>query len=892
MFLSLALCFLFQNPTFHWDQEVDQSYWQALHLLEVENDPAGAVEILNSLVDEPTVLQYRGQESIVIAQTYRALLRAGRKQEAEKLLPVIRRRSVGTEYEFHVEGIIKKANASQNPAGELDKGFMALVINELVIPAANAYPVEGLANAYGARLTPYLIELIQRNANTVEVAGSIALGVITRNANVISVAIKEFPGFSEPVFQLLDAVMAEKKTLDPNQTSLWVEFLIALTESSSVAQAKYAVKPLVEVSSRSSGAEDHLRGILANEESLLAPLALQLFERGEAQIPVSLLVEQIQGRSNGIGDRLRKKAYLDQNIQVVVELVKGGDERAKRMLPALLIPETGSSHKIRGTEIELIIGANLQNWSGDPSSLEELPKKRMSTPQLWKLSNEWLPVIRRLSRESNDKVRELCLFVALYYEQWELAKEIMEASGAPAKLGAVLFYESATELIPYLESLIGPNENGSIAAIALMKDGVHISPLLFSRMNPPEVKNEIGLWAQDLRETDAVYSYFVEVLRASPPPLLVEGIANNMALRGGRYHQAATDFLIENHLDLESPSGLLENICVRYYRNLDELVLAQGSLDGADIERMKWLIQTVVQAPWVDARNRSKIISWLRQGVERMSQIEVGVEVAFLPLIEDRNLASKLLSEFSQPIRNLPEVVARIVSQYPDLIGEREASSLLEKPSVGLLELLRHPDFRIRRIVLDRMKRSGAMTRSAGSYREQILESLTNPESASAAATLVVSLRLVDDPVPFLIDAWQLEGLVDRHSLMTVVGSIYDQRFFSVIAEGLRFPDPGVLNAALKAQQRYEEFRNAHETSRLWEQSGNQGSPVDFIIQKLMSEKLSIRLAAIESLATMNAVEALPIMIGLMEDEDGEVAAAAAAAVKKINAANGNIEEE
>jgi hypothetical protein len=29
-----------------------------------------------------------------------------------------------------------------------------------------------------------------------------------------------------------------------------------------------------------------------------------------------------------------------------------------------------------------------------------------------------------------------------------------------------------------------------------------------------------------------------------------------------------------------------------------------------------------------------------------------------------------------------------------------------------------------------------------------------------------------------------------------------------------------------------------------------------------------------------------------MEDEDGEVAAAAAAAVKKINAANGNIEEE
>ncbi len=47
--------------------------------------------------------------------------------------------------------------------------------------------------------------------------------------------------------------------------------------------------------------------------------------------------------------------------------------------------------------------------------------------------------------------------------------------------------------------------------------------------------------------------------------------------------------------------------------------------------------------------------------------------------------------------------------------------------------------------------------------------------------------------------------------------------------------------------------------------------------------KLRIRVAAIASLGTLGVPETLPFLIELMEDGDAEVAAAASAAVQRIN---------
>ena len=56
------------------------------------------------------------------------------------------------------------------------------------------------------------------------------------------------------------------------------------------------------------------------------------------------------------------------------------------------------------------------------------------------------------------------------------------------------------------------------------------------------------------------------------------------------------------------------------------------------------------------------------------------------------------------------------------------------------------------------------------------------------------------------------------------------------------------------------------------------------LIQKLKSDNRAVRIAAIRSLGTLKAAEALPFLVELLEDDDQEIRDASQAALEKINA--------
>jgi len=827
-----------------------------------------------------------------MAQTYRALLRAGRRQEAQKLLPPIRSRSLGTEYEFHVDAIIKEANSYQNPAGELDKEFLDLVATDLALPTSQAKWVTGLAKAYGSRITPYLIELIKLKRHPSEVVGALLLGVLTVNEDVVHFGIQDIPNMDEAQLKYLMHIAPSSAKFDSASKDLWVRYLRALVQSDRIALAKHAAKPLTSVALFSSAAEGEIRSILANDESMLAPFILQAIVEDSAEMPTSIIVEQILARKGGIGERLRELAYRQANLPVILRLVEQGDKEAKLMLPAILVPNYGEREKLQRTEFEFVKGANLQNWSGDLGSLNHLPERNIDIDHLSSFADQWKPIVAALKDESDPKLRELGALVALHYEDWELASQFFEENGVPANLGAILFAQENSSMVPYLEEVVNPSTIGSIAAAALLRNHVRVSPSVFARMDPDLLEYYYDGWLGQTFHNASDFDYLNLVLASDCPPEFSEKIARKMGERGGRYRTAAMDFLLKHGEELESPSSLLRAVLKNHSSYLQALVLENGALLMPDIQRISNLIQVALEAKWVDPRLQSGNLASLRGSIRTLTAEGQMLDQAFLLLLDDEELAAKVILEFGEVLGGMPSVVKALVEEHPTLIHERNVGAQLRFTGLGNLELLNHPSFAVRGMVLESVQHFQLLIDHGYKYRTGIQEALGNPSSASSAARFVVRAEIVEDSIPLLIHAWKLKELKDRPSLMRSIGSIYDDRFIPIISEGLRYPDREVLDASLNAQRRYNELRQAQEVSRVWEQSGHRGSPIDFLLEKVVSEQLDVQLAAIDSLATLVAIEALPILVGLMEDKDEQVAAAATAAVKKINAANGNIEEE
>ena len=155
MLISLALL-LCQEPALRWSREVDDQFWQALHLLEVEERAEDAAATLAGLIEEPSVQQFRGQTGYLLAQQYRALRAASLHEEAEALLPSIRREVAGTDLASPVEEVLALADRAYLQQDGTDAQLIELLANA----TSDRAFLRSLLRGYGDRATPEILEIL------------------------------------------------------------------------------------------------------------------------------------------------------------------------------------------------------------------------------------------------------------------------------------------------------------------------------------------------------------------------------------------------------------------------------------------------------------------------------------------------------------------------------------------------------------------------------------------------------------------------------------------------------------------------------------------------------------------------------------------------------------
>lgn len=125
-----------------------------------------------------------------------------------------------------------------------------------------------------------------------------------------------------------------------------------------------------------------------------------------------------------------------------------------------------------------------------------------------------------------------------------------------------------------------------------------------------------------------------------------------------------------------------------------------------------------------------------------------------------------------------------------------------------------------------------------------------------------------------------------RLKLYEQLATCFDRRAIPILVDGLQDPSPGARDIAKKSLDSLQYvFEQKDKWKRMLEGAGLDSSNAAeaLVKQAAATEPKAKRLIAIESLGTLGVAETLPVLINFMGEADAEVAAAAKAAVERIN---------
>jgi hypothetical protein len=214
---------------------------------------------------------------------------------------------------------------------------------------------------------------------------------------------------------------------------------------------------------------------------------------------------------------------------------------------------------------------------------------------------------------------------------------------------------------------------------------------------------------------------------------------------------------------------------------------------------------------------------------------------------------------------NSDRVHAWLEPEYPEFVDVMRVLLRPDRdPAQALGHLEHHPD--ARRLLASELER----------YWQ-------DPELVVHLIDIYDDTAEIKEKVPQMLAAWELKDLDKRANVLGAMASTLDERVVPVLLEALGDPNQNVAKTARAGLERLREVREQRQYWEAWEATGSTLSPVVALLQKLKSDKREVRIAAIRSLGTMKAPEALPFLVDLLEDADAQVREAAAAALEKIN---------
>lgn len=831
-----------------------------------------------------------GRAALVQARAAQAYRLCGDSAAAERMLKQARAGAAGTAFAAEVESILAMAaQAAQDPA-ELDPRFLKLLEEQL---AAKGW---WDLSRYGRRLQPYLLSLLERDL----VSGQ----VVAQRQLHLAFAVGD-PAFLEKIEAVVEAswhpglrgTLAQAfvgEPIDDQAAAAKAEYLIRSTRSEEISRARIAVEHLAgwDHKDGTERTRARLREILADPDDLLAPFivpAMELETGGDSE----LLREACFSAQPLVAEDARLAAFLWVQLESLALCAEQGDVLDQRRLAWLLVPHTDTGQRREklsdGQDVDFRSSSRVARQILDQEVKDRRPLfGTPGLPQHRELDREdWADWIHRLVESEDPWTRRFAELAAVGHEDWPLVAQLLRR--APAERAADLV-RSLPPLFPESldDALTARVEEGRLGELCAIQLLLHTSRLsyeqaarldrasgvpenacrsLFQRWaDDEEGRAHLERWGRstDQRILSRIYAH--EALKVRAPERLGFGF----------------DLLLELGPQEHWAQQVTATLAEHWSRALRASAAARGQLEPSEIERLVTLGRICYRDQGRKSYNgqwRSTIIDLLERGLPGSFEV-------YEALLADPESRDYFVDIFS--FRGNPPLegarVARLLLQGDMDVVAKPLRDLLEGPEAEEVAFLLLESERGTYLTGQALRALATASQLSPDREDFIASFLSRPDCAGYAAQILAEKQTHVDRVPAMVAAWSLPGHELRVTLIRALGQTLDERVVPVLLEGLADKEERVAEAAAEALDRLKRLREARQNWEAWQKFGMHQSPTAALLDKLDSDNAEVRLAAIASLGTMKAVEALPFLIELLESEDPATVEAARSALAKINA--------
>lgn len=892
MLSAFLLAFLPQAPDLHWDTAAERRYWQALHLMEVEDRPGPAADALLELANDEALNRLRGQSAYLMAQAYRALMLAGRPADAAALMPNIRRDSVGTEFEDPVREILRTARPA--PQEELDPDFLEMIRGVL----SEKRPSIDVS-LYGKKVLPYCLVLLGKedkgDASLVQIN---AMEIIRRQGDR---AILE---------RLLETVkLADSSWLNSvriggfdtrNLQSLrknWEWFLIEVSRDDRISVARLVIPALLYLAGEESSASSmRLTEIWESEEDTLAV---------EAALQLARLGQNLQS----ISDR----GFLFRIAAISPQRAVAAHAREAMVIAGMhrqltQFTDTGDLKDLSRLARSRVTTANLTNV-GLPSggykygpSLDLLPEDEgFPRPE----NGKWVAAGRRpddvtfedvapMLMSEHEFLRGAAVVACIQHKLWDGLHEALSGGKAelPVSFPQLLANNYPDWINEHLVKLAeSDNMDATLAARVLSRNpGVLTWPQIQTLARHVDVSELVGRMSKSWGQDPETRPWLSEAWKLPDlRPNILRNLTREVAAANPMDLGVIRDIMEDSRLDHEQRENLFPWILNYGFEELGRRLDLGRAFNQSEALFLKWAFSQVkarVDHPdgWrMNSGGLSKVVG---------DQLKAN-QPEMVEAVEGFMSDPGMVEWFGKQMFELgpewtPKMVARAI-EFQAALPSREKNGIelaKSRPEAAVL-LLKHSPLKLQHGVLLGFSQDKVLPKS---FKSVAIDLLGDPDLASRTADVLSWHEESDAYASEIIAAIQVKGLVNLPLLIRAMGRMQLEEFIPVFIEALSDRDGAVASEAAAALNRIKREREERLAWLAWQRSGGEGGPIDSLLKKLGHADAEVRLAAIASLGTMGAKEALPVLVELMTSEDAAMKAAAALAVKQINAVGNDAE--
>jgi hypothetical protein len=916
--LALLLC---QEPSLRWSRDVDELFWQALHQLEVEERAEDAAATLASLLDEPSVQQYRGQTGYLLAQQYRALRAAGLMEEAEALLPSIRRDVANTDMAQLAESVISLADRTHPGQDGANEELLELL---LTAATRDSDYLGSVMRGYGEQVVPELLRIFDRPEDYLPDSNLRRRSLHSLWSSAWGIDLAGFlDGMGSRIrlrsteyFQGLDLrIPTSRSELSTSQRA----FILKISEDERAQIAEFGMWGMLK-NTGDSALVNRIADIL-NSGDLLAPLILDRVMRNDLEATEALqlspaIVAAIESEDPAIQSAARNLAVQRGNAIALHHLAEVHQDSAaqRRLLLGFLDRKTEvETSEVSKSGLPKGIAAEIAAIPIEQSV--RLPFGFLDQEKLegW---HEWL--LSQLEDESQD-IRVLALLGSIQQRLLDRALPGFDLADLPEDFPyfvSISDLEREPRLVSFLRPSLHVDEDSVVSRAAnllassnpgsanLTVDDIAliVERKLISTSRNPSYFDSRSFLGSEIEWQDRLVS-----------------LAADRRLASSTRASAVTVFM-QSARESENP------IFKRFQAMLQvpEFTDEKGDLERDMVKSMSNFIagfsNGAAGAKLATAEEWEQLAAHWAKRALAAPIVNQHVVIDYSRVVRAMNSLGaspvRLLQMYSENVDWVradcnPIYIAGYLLEHPvafqswlGLVSEHRLVphwwTLLSDEEYGLLV---HPSQEAIEAILE-SESDVFQTQFWGAVRTllsrgpihadlaAILDGIALrfaklPHSASSALYYLAVRELEPDDWPKMVaEASKMVDLVDRPSLVSLVGKRYTPELVPVLLDAQVNPSSQVAKAADEALARYARIRDARSGWAAWERQGRDGSPIDALVAKTASGKSKVvRIAAIQSLGTLEAKEALPFLVELLEDSEPEIVAAVQAALARIHAA-------